>query len=207
MTTSTEKRILCLANSRKSGGRCVAGKEILGSGEIGGWIRPVSDRETEEVSEWERQYEDGSEPRLLDVIDVPLLKTSPKSYQQENWLLDPEYYWGKVRSATATELSQCVDPAASLWVDGYSTQNGNNDRIPLDRVSSITDSLRLVKVENLELQVFQPGKDTASSRKGCKGVSSITGLTIGYRSPTRFVNADTSDSPTVATQLGRAFSP
>lgn len=169
MTTSTEKRILCLANSRKLSGRCIAGKEILGNGEIGGWVRPVSDRESEEVSEWERQYEDGSDPRLLDVIDVPLLKASPKSYQQENWLLDPEYYWKRVRSATATELSQYVDPADSLWIDGYSTVNGNNDRIPLEQASSITDSLRLVKVENLELRVSQPGIAFGSYRRSVQG--------------------------------------
>lgn len=169
MTTSTEKRILCLANSRKLSGRCIAGKEILGNGEIGGWVRPVSARESEEVSEWERQYEDGSDPRLLDVIDVRLLKASPKSYQQENWLLDPEYYWEKVRSATATELSQYVDTADSLWIDGYSTVNGNNDRIPLEQASSITDSLRLVKVENLELQVSQPRIEFGSYRRSAQG--------------------------------------
>ena len=40
--TRTVKRIVCLANSRKRGGRCVAGKELLADGRAGGWIRPVS---------------------------------------------------------------------------------------------------------------------------------------------------------------------
>jgi len=169
MTTPIFKRIVCLANSRKMSGRCIAGKELLDDGKIGGWIRPVSARETEEVSEWERQYVDGSDPRLLDVIDVPLLYASPKSYQQENWLLAPEYYWEKVRLATATELPQFTDPAPPLWTDGYSTVNGHNDRIPLDQVSTITDSLRLVKVENLELQVSQPGMDFGNYRRRVQG--------------------------------------
>ncbi len=86
---ATVKRIVCLANSRKLNGRCVAGVELSG-GERVGWIRPVSAREHGEVSEYERQYEDGSDPRVLDIMDVPLLETLPKGCQQENWLLDPE---------------------------------------------------------------------------------------------------------------------
>ncbi|MGH7707024.1 MAG: dual OB domain-containing protein, partial [Vulcanimicrobiaceae bacterium] len=36
------KRIVCLANSRKLQGRCVAGRELQKNGP-GAWIRPVSD--------------------------------------------------------------------------------------------------------------------------------------------------------------------
>lgn len=84
----TTKQIVCLANSRKLSGRCVAGIEIR-DGKRLGWIRPVSDRENQEVSEHERQYEDGSDPKVLDVIEVPLLRALPSGYQRENWLLDP----------------------------------------------------------------------------------------------------------------------
>ena len=86
------KRIVCLANSRKRCGRCIAGTELAGS-EPAGWLRPVSVREHQEVSKCERQYEDGSDPKLLDIIDIPLLRAQPRNYQRENWLLDPEHYW------------------------------------------------------------------------------------------------------------------
>ena len=158
MATHTIKRIVCLANSRKLSGRCIAGKEIQDNGQIGRWVRPVSARETEEVSEWERQYEDGSDPRLLDIIDVPLLNAKPKDFQQENWLLDPEYYWEKVRPVTEEELRRCIDPAARLWTDGYSTTNGWNDRIPLRIAHSLTDSLRFIEVGDLELWVSHGNK-------------------------------------------------
>ena len=169
MATSTVKRIVCLANSRKLSGRCIAGKEMRESGQIGYWIRPVSNRETEEVSEWERQYEDGSDPGLLDVIDVPLLNAKPKDFQQENWLLDPGYYWEKVRTITQNELEQFIDPITPLWIDGHSTANGWNDRIPLHIAYSLTDSLRFVKVENLELYVSQPGVDFGNNRRSVQG--------------------------------------
>jgi len=53
---SIVKRMVCLANSRKLNGRCVAGRELV-AGQPTGWLRPVSEREHEEVSEYERQYE------------------------------------------------------------------------------------------------------------------------------------------------------
>ena len=110
----TPKRIVCLANSRKLSGRCIAGKEILDNGSPGGWVRPVSDRSSEEVSEYERQYEDGSDPSVLDVIEIPILEARPKTYQQENWLLDPEYYWEKIDRISWDDLGRLSDRPPSL---------------------------------------------------------------------------------------------
>ena len=169
MTTATIKRIVCLANSRKLSGRCVAGKELLADGCLGGWIRPVSDRENEEVSEYERQYEDGSDPRVLDVIDVPVLNVHPKDYQQENWLLDPEYYWERIRRIAPNELMQLTDPVAPLWINGHSTTNGLNDRIPVSLAKSLNNSLRFIKVDSLKLLVSQPGRDFGNYRRSVQG--------------------------------------
>ena len=102
------KRIVCLANSRKMAGRCVAGREVLDTGP-GQWIRPIGASQTEEVSEDERQYYDGSDPGVLDIIDVPLIRPHPHAGQMENWLLDPEYYWVKVRRMAWTELQRYVE--------------------------------------------------------------------------------------------------
>ena len=157
MTANTTKRIVCLANSRKLGGRCIAGKEIREDGQVGDWIRPVSDRDSQEVSEEERQYENGSDPRVLDVIDVPVLNAQPEDYQQENWLLDPECYWTKIRSVTMNELTQFTDPVAPLWINEHSSGNGMNDRIPIHDARSLNHSLRLIKVDGLELYVSRPG--------------------------------------------------
>ncbi|MBN1105396.1 MAG: DNA helicase RecQ [Deltaproteobacteria bacterium] len=43
------REIVCLANSRKFSGRCIAGKEII-SGRIGQWVRPVGHNETGALS-------------------------------------------------------------------------------------------------------------------------------------------------------------
>lgn len=162
------KRIVCLANSRKLNGRCIAGKEVLDGRSIE-WIRPVSAREYEEVSEYERQYKDGHDPKVLDVIDIPLLNASPKGYQQENWLLDPSQYWIKVGHAHWNDLERIVDPIAPLWINGNSTYNGMNDRVSLAAAASLMSSLRLVRVDRLTLSVFSPGEAFGNTKRRVQG--------------------------------------
>lgn len=165
---SDVKRIVCLANSRKLRGRCVAGREWVDA-RAGRWIRPVSDREHQEVSDYERRYEDGSDPRVLDVIDVPVLEPRPTDCQTENWLLDSEYYWSKVGKLSWFELPALTDPVAPLWVDGHSTYNGLNDKIPIESADSIGDSLKLVHVDRLELSVFRPDEAFGNMKRRVQG--------------------------------------
>lgn len=165
---ATVKRIVCLANSRKLSGRCVAGKELSGGRPVG-WIRPVSAREHEEVSEYERQYQDGSDPRVLDIMDVPLLEARPTGYQQENWLLDPEHYWVKAGRFAWSDLPRLADPAAPLWVNGQSTYNGYNDKIPLAMAGELKSSLRLLRVDRLTLSVFKPGEAFGNPKRRVQG--------------------------------------
>ena len=167
--TVNVKRIVCLANSRKMSGRCIAGKELMADGRPGGWVRPVSDRENEEVSEDERQYEDGSDPHVLDVIDVPVLNAHPKSYQRENWLLDPCYYWKKVHRFARNQLTQLLDPVGPLWINEHSTANGRNDKVPFSFTNSLDSSLRFIKVDRLELSVSQPGREFGNNRRRVQG--------------------------------------
>lgn len=165
---ATVKRIVCLANSRKLNGRCVAGIELSGGRRVG-WIRPVSAREHEEVSEYERQYEDGGDPRLLDIMDVPLIAHRPKEYQQENWLLDPNHCWQRVARLRWSDLDALADPVGRLWVDGDNTYNGLNDRIALAKASGIHSSLRLVRVDRVTLSVFKPGEAFGNPKRRVQG--------------------------------------
>lgn len=90
-----QKTILCLANSRKPGGRCVVGKEVLEDG-YGEWIRPVSARSSEEISLIEMRFKDGQCPQVLDIISVPMAKPKPHMHQSENHLIDNGCHWVKV---------------------------------------------------------------------------------------------------------------
>ena len=166
MTAS--KRIVCLANSRKLAGRCIAGREWDGE-RAGDWIRPVSKREGQEVSEYERQYEDGSDPQVLDVIDVPVVKPVADGWQSENWLLDDEWYWRKAGRCSWFDLPALADPEAPLWRDGFSTYHGSNDKIPLPAMTEVESSLRLLEVEKLALRVFAPGEAFGNRKRRVQG--------------------------------------
>lgn len=164
----TVKRLVCLANSRKLSGRCIAGIELAGAKRVG-WIRPVSMREHQEVSEHERQYEDGSDPKLLDIMNVPLIEARPKEYQRENWLLDPEHYWERVGSLAWRYLHGLTDPAGRLWINGNSTYNGVNDRIPVADAAKLHSSLHLIHVQELTLSVFKPGGAFGDPKRRVQG--------------------------------------
>lgn len=162
----TIKRIVCLANSRKLSGRCIAGRELV-DGTPGGWVRPVSAREHEEVSEREREYQNGQDPQVLDVIDVPLVGPRAKAFQTENWLLDPEYYWSRVDRMSPDNLAEYVDDDEPLWLKVSSTMVGSNDRVPLEQANQLRSSLRLIHVPSVELAVFAPGRCVRKSQATC----------------------------------------
>lgn len=70
-------KLLCLANSIKYGGRCVAGLDV----ETGKWIRPVSERKHGEL------HDRHCDPNVLDIFRVKLAEHVPEPHQPENWLL------------------------------------------------------------------------------------------------------------------------
>ncbi|MCO5996281.1 hypothetical protein NE234_23220 [Actinoallomurus sp. WRP9H-5] len=121
------------------------------------WIRPVGSGQHGEVSQDERQYEDGSEPRVLDVVSVPLLRPQPHSFQRENWLLDPDSRWEKVGRVGWGELLELEQFPRTLWTNGYDTYHGSNDRVPVEQADTAADSLNLIRVDRVTLLVADEG--------------------------------------------------
>lgn len=142
------KRIVCLANSRKLSGRCIAGREISGNA-IGDWVRLVSSRVNEEISLEERRFEDGSEPALLDVLEIPMIEPRPHSCQAENHLIDDKYYWTKVDEFSKSKLRGLTENPPELWSNDHHSYNGINDRIPESEADSLSSSLVLIEPEQL----------------------------------------------------------
>jgi hypothetical protein len=76
--------ILCLANSKKLGGRCAAGLRRDGTG----WVRMVSKLQYGILNAAHLFLNNGNEAALLDVLEIGLIKPKPAIHQPENWLLD-----------------------------------------------------------------------------------------------------------------------
>jgi hypothetical protein len=62
--------IVCLANSRKHSGRCVAG-QIIGGPRSGTWVRPVSARRAAQISAAESRLANGAWLEVQDVVRCP----------------------------------------------------------------------------------------------------------------------------------------
>lgn len=148
---------LCLANSRKPpNGRCVAGR-LIERDAYQGWIRPVSVRPSREVSEEERRFQNGQDPQVLDFLRVMVEGHVPSHHQTENWEIDDRYYWEHAGRATWEQAVAAADAPPSLWVNGHSTYNGVNDKVPEADVAGLTTSLCLVRVDRLQLAVVTEG--------------------------------------------------
>src|ERR1700722_2550931 len=95
------KLIVVLANSVKSSGRCLAGKEVFDNGKtwnIGDWIRPVATKDGGELSAYQMSRALGHDPKLLEVIEIPFSKAVPLPYQPENWLIETPLQPGSWKS-------------------------------------------------------------------------------------------------------------
>ena len=84
-----KKRFICLANSYKEGGRCMAGielddhlKPVIEFGKPK-WIRPVCDTEHGQIPD------KLAEPfKLLDIVEMEVLEEVPEDHQTENVTFD-----------------------------------------------------------------------------------------------------------------------
>ncbi len=152
--------IVCLANSAKSSGRCIAGKTC----QTGKWVRPISNRDGKEVVEREYRYSDGTLPRVRDIINIPVKTRQATLHQRENVLIDENKTWSK-QGRDLGNLDRFLDAPDTLWGTGFSSYYGKNDRIPAHDCTMYTQSLYLIKVQSLELCVQQEGAEFDNPNK------------------------------------------
>jgi hypothetical protein len=144
-------KIVCLANSRKTAGRCIAGKELDATGKAGRWIRPISGRPTHEISELEMLYPDGQTVKLFEVLEIPCEKPAPQGHQPENVLIDPRFFWQRQDQVDWQMLNQMLDEPSPLWINGFSTHQGHNNRIPEHLLDFTQGSLRFIALDRVSL--------------------------------------------------------
>jgi hypothetical protein len=114
----------------------------------------------------ERRYEDGDVPHLLEKISIPFIAPKPGTFQSENHLITPDYYWQKKGTATWAEVERAVDKVpAALWLNGHSTSYGTNDQVPEAEAAKLKNSLLLVKPSKLDVSVGLEGGHFAPAKR------------------------------------------
>ena len=137
----SSKTIICLANSRRYGGRCIAGKEVNPDGSYGEWVRPVTSEASEQIEE-----SIGKNFNLLDIIKIPIKdKQNNEGHQKENWLVDDSREWQRVRIRDYDEAKKALDLEPPQWmVEGTDSSKGVNDQFKGEAESSLC----LIQVNN-----------------------------------------------------------
>ncbi len=158
-------RFVCLANSRKLGGRCVAGLRIRDRKiEKHDWVRPVSTSERGEVPI--PQYASGGAMRLGDIVRFREGSSVPHGpgYQPEN--VEFAGPWENEGRVTWNELCSHAERPTEPWPVGTSSSMGSNDRFLLQQAVQVDRSLTLQRVKNLRLSTLKSSFNGAIEVRG-----------------------------------------
>jgi hypothetical protein len=151
------KMIVCLANSRRESGSCIAGREVRGE-EFGAWVRPVSPGASQEISEEDLCFEDLQVPKILDIITIQFARPQPEGHQQENHVIDNRYYWLHSGTMSWDDLQNAVDdPGHELWLNDSSSTYGKHDRVDDALLGDFKESLYLIRPDSLRIVVAREG--------------------------------------------------
>ncbi len=184
-----KRTIVCLANSRKLNGRCVAGLDLQ-NGKVGEWIRPVGSADKGELYD-ERLYAGREEPRLLDIIEIEFLRPRSTAGHPEDHLVNARLQWVRQGSFERAQLSQAIEKVSGcLWFDGGSSWNGQNDKIPADVATELPTSLKLVQPDELTMRVQTEGADFGRGKKKVRGQFSIGGFDYVFSVTDSIVEAE-----------------
>jgi hypothetical protein len=170
------KTIVCLANSRKWQGRCVAGLQIVDH-KLGEWVRPVA-----VLNKGELHYEcicgnaNGRDPKLLDVLLIEFLSPHPTGCQTENHRIDPGSRWIFRGTLWPAHLRRAVEQVKGpLWVNHGSSAFGMNDTIPAELAVTLPSSLKLIRPEELVIRVRVETSKTGEVRYRTRGEFCLSG--------------------------------
>ncbi len=95
-------------------------------------------------------------PALLDIISVTLDRHIPDTYQSENFMINENGSWLKNGVFALSELSNVCDTPDSLWINGYSSAGGLNDRMSQEKAETeLSSSLLFIRPECLRIIVLE----------------------------------------------------
>ena len=158
-------RIVCLANSRKYGGRCVAGRKLSGDS-AGEWIRPVSGAENGELHPNAISFGNGEMPALGDILRIGIGGAGNRGYQRENRRI-ASAPWRREGVFPTHRLDTLLDSPDTLWINGHGTAEGTNDRVPAELARTrVTHSLVFIRPDDFAIHVRRGSNGLKQVRAG-----------------------------------------
>lgn len=136
-----EIEVFCLANSPKSGGRCVAGFSFEH-----GFVRLVGDADGAAIDRHETLLDTGVELQPLDGFFVDLGQHVPLNFQLENWLFTP----GPFESSEALSLTEDRSFLLDLCRESPVLLEDDSPSVPVasTKVNGFPESITLVHVQS-----------------------------------------------------------
>ena len=143
------KTLVIFANSVKHHQHCVAGKDILTKE----WIRPVGDKNGCALKDEETKYQNPHGKYLvkpLQKMNIEFLQKAPLKQQPENYIISNKI-WEQNYNIEREEIESFLDNPSNLWLDGISENDRINYQLVQNNKIQITQSLYLIKVNDLEV--------------------------------------------------------
>jgi len=163
---------ICLANSFKHGGRCVAGLRTDGLG----WIRPVSSKADGTLDINDYVLDDLTEIGLLDVARIGTVKSRAQVHQPENWQIDANR-WALVSRPKPASLAPILD--AALLRNGELIL-GCDDRVSTAELHRSAAAQSLALVAPPEIRLHQRTKADRSQKLRCHFTLDLGARCIDY---------------------------
>ncbi len=138
-------QFICLANSYKEGGRCIAGIELQDGKPVfeygkPKWIRPVS----AETPHGEVPSHLSTDLKLLDVVEIEVTNSTPQGFQKENVLFVQSNIKIKTTFESRNLDSLCSQLQTSLF--------GNKGKaVSETEIGLLDESLTLIMVDSFRL--------------------------------------------------------
>lgn len=142
---SGRRKLVCLANSRKRSGRCVAGFDR----EAGAWIRPIPDTEDGTVPTSGTILDNSQELKVLDLFEVELVRARPDEIQPENHVFS-DTTWTTAGRLGATEAVDLLEEIADA---GPKLFGSAGDRVAPDELLGPHGSLTVVEPEGVRWEL------------------------------------------------------
>ena len=151
------KTIVILAKSYKSGGWCIAGRELTVDMQnntfniSGGWIRPVSNNAAKHgaLADADCRLADGAAAKIYDMVEIEFAAHQPDPGQPENFLISGSP-WNKINTISPGSIASFNEIISDIWLD-----TGNSDQVSqlYETAGNIQQSLVMIKPANFQIRL------------------------------------------------------